>query len=195
MTGLRIQRFQESTCRLSPRMTISWLFIHKASLPEVLKATVHFLNHFWKCFFSKWPPPWPSALIYSECKHQLKILEPEMTLHLCVWSQRLLRSFANDDRHVMAKHASIYPVPEELEAVQTLVSTVEGALKKVSDWMDGLNQPSGKTSDEAGENMVEKDPEEAKYVLLPVLLFQARLLSLQWLNAAVHLSVLRAGYS
>uniref|UniRef100_A0A672Z1N7 Uncharacterized protein n=1 Tax=Sphaeramia orbicularis TaxID=375764 RepID=A0A672Z1N7_9TELE len=46
------------------------------------------------------------------------------------------RSFANDDRHVMAKHASIYPAPEELEAVQTMVSTVEGALKKVSDWMD-----------------------------------------------------------
>lgn len=95
----------------------------------------------------------------------------------------------------MAKHASIYPVPEELEAVQTLVSTVEGALKKVSDWMDDLNQPSGKTSDEAGENIVEKDPEEAKYVLLSVLLFQARLLSLLWLNAAVHLSVLRAEYS
>ncbi|XP_029685374.1 spermatid perinuclear RNA-binding protein-like isoform X2 [Takifugu rubripes] len=82
---------------------------------------------------------------------------------------RLLRSFANDDRHVMAKHASIYPVPEELEAVQTLVSTVEGALKKVSDWMDGLNQPSGKTSDEAGENMVEKDPEEAKSDSVPLL--------------------------
>lgn len=78
----------------------------------------------------------------------------------------------------MAKHASIYPVPEELEAVQTLVSTVEGALKKVSDWMDSLNQPSEKTSDEAGEDMVEKDPEEAKYVLPSVLLFQARLLSL-----------------
>uniref|UniRef100_A0A3B4Z8I7 Spermatid perinuclear RNA-binding protein-like n=1 Tax=Stegastes partitus TaxID=144197 RepID=A0A3B4Z8I7_9TELE len=45
----------------------------------------------------------------------------------------------------MAKHASVYPAPEELEAVQTLVSTVEGALKKVSDWMDGLNKPSGKT--------------------------------------------------
>lgn len=66
----------------------------------------------------------------------------------------------------MAKHASIYPAPEELEAVQTLVSTVEGALKKVSDWMDGLNQPSGKTSDEAGEHMVQKEPGEAKYVLL-----------------------------
>uniref|UniRef100_A0A665TUS7 Spermatid perinuclear RNA-binding protein-like n=1 Tax=Echeneis naucrates TaxID=173247 RepID=A0A665TUS7_ECHNA len=46
----------------------------------------------------------------------------------------------------MAKHASIYPAPEELEAVQTLVSTVESALKKVSDWMDGLNEPSGKTA-------------------------------------------------
>uniref|UniRef100_A0A8C4F123 Spermatid perinuclear RNA-binding protein n=1 Tax=Dicentrarchus labrax TaxID=13489 RepID=A0A8C4F123_DICLA len=39
----------------------------------------------------------------------------------------------------MAKHASIYPAPEELEAVQTLVSTVEGALKKVSDWMDDFD--------------------------------------------------------
>uniref|UniRef100_A0A665TUQ8 Spermatid perinuclear RNA-binding protein-like n=1 Tax=Echeneis naucrates TaxID=173247 RepID=A0A665TUQ8_ECHNA len=50
----------------------------------------------------------------------------------------------------MAKHASIYPAPEELEAVQTLVSTVESALKKVSDWMDGLNEPSGKTASDAG---------------------------------------------
>uniref|UniRef100_A0A3P8U200 Uncharacterized protein n=1 Tax=Amphiprion percula TaxID=161767 RepID=A0A3P8U200_AMPPE len=47
----------------------------------------------------------------------------------------------------MAKHASVYPAPEELEAVQSLVSTVEGALKKVSDWMDGLDKPSGKMSD------------------------------------------------
>uniref|UniRef100_A0A3Q1F015 Spermatid perinuclear RNA-binding protein-like n=1 Tax=Acanthochromis polyacanthus TaxID=80966 RepID=A0A3Q1F015_9TELE len=59
---------------------------------------------------------------------------------------RSFRSFANDDRHVMAKHASVYPAPEELEAVQSLVSTVEGALKKVSDWMDDLNKTSGKTS-------------------------------------------------
>uniref|UniRef100_A0A8C2XA43 DZF domain-containing protein n=1 Tax=Cyclopterus lumpus TaxID=8103 RepID=A0A8C2XA43_CYCLU len=64
---------------------------------------------------------------------------------------RSFRSFANDDRHVMAKHASIYPEPEELEAVQTLVSTVEGALKKVSDWMDGLRGSSGKTSGDKGE--------------------------------------------
>ncbi|KAM9465222.1 spermatid perinuclear RNA-binding protein-like isoform 3-T3 [Salvelinus alpinus] len=52
---------------------------------------------------------------------------------------RSIRSFANDDCHVMAKHADIYPSPEELEAVQKLVSTVECALKQVSDWMDNLN--------------------------------------------------------
>ncbi|XP_040897536.1 spermatid perinuclear RNA-binding protein-like isoform X2 [Toxotes jaculatrix] len=77
---------------------------------------------------------------------------------------RSFRSFANDDRHVMAKHASIYPAPEELEAVQTLVSTVEGALKKVSDWMDGLNKSSGKTStnNEAGDKTVEDDAAQTK---------------------------------
>ncbi|CAJ1069740.1 spermatid perinuclear RNA-binding protein-like isoform X3 [Xyrichtys novacula] len=77
---------------------------------------------------------------------------------------RSFRSFANDDRHVMAKHASIYPSPEELEAVQTLVSTVEGALKKVSDWMDGLNKSSGKTSinQEAGDKTLEMVATETK---------------------------------
>ncbi|XP_028271095.1 spermatid perinuclear RNA-binding protein-like [Parambassis ranga] len=77
---------------------------------------------------------------------------------------RSFRSFGNDDRHVMAKHASIYPEPEELEAVQTLVSTVEGALKKVSDWMDGLNKSSGKisTSDESRDTTEEEDAAETK---------------------------------
>uniref|UniRef100_A0A8D3BV05 Spermatid perinuclear RNA-binding protein n=1 Tax=Scophthalmus maximus TaxID=52904 RepID=A0A8D3BV05_SCOMX len=50
--------------------------------------------------------------------------------------QRSFRSFSNDDRHVMAKHSAIYPSSQELEAVQTLVSTVECALKHVSDWLD-----------------------------------------------------------
>ncbi|XP_013870077.1 spermatid perinuclear RNA-binding protein isoform X1 [Austrofundulus limnaeus] len=77
---------------------------------------------------------------------------------------RLFRSFANDDRHVMAKHASVYPAPEELEAIQTLVSTVEGALKKVSDWMDGLKTSSGKTStsDDAGCRKEEDSAAEAE---------------------------------
>ncbi|XP_030579372.1 spermatid perinuclear RNA-binding protein-like isoform X1 [Archocentrus centrarchus] len=77
---------------------------------------------------------------------------------------RSFRSFANDDRHVMAKHASIYPAPEELEAVQMLVSTVEGALKKVSDWMDDLSKSSGQATadDEAGDDTVEEDAAEKK---------------------------------
>uniref|UniRef100_A0A8D0AWS4 Spermatid perinuclear RNA-binding protein n=1 Tax=Sander lucioperca TaxID=283035 RepID=A0A8D0AWS4_SANLU len=36
----------------------------------------------------------------------------------------------------MAKHSTIYPSSQELEAVQKLVSTVECALKHVSDWLD-----------------------------------------------------------
>uniref|UniRef100_A0A3Q3F3W4 Interleukin enhancer binding factor 3a n=1 Tax=Labrus bergylta TaxID=56723 RepID=A0A3Q3F3W4_9LABR len=40
------------------------------------------------------------------------------------------------DRHVMAKHSEVYPSPEELEAVQTIISHVESALKTVSDQMD-----------------------------------------------------------
>ncbi|KAA8592433.1 hypothetical protein FQN60_017888 [Etheostoma spectabile] len=86
---------------------------------------------------------------------------------------RSFRSFANDDRHVMAKHASIYPAPEELEAVQTLVSTVEGALKKVSDWMDGLNTSSGKTSTDtvAGDNKAEEDSAETKEKPTKLLLY------------------------
>ncbi|XP_072240511.1 interleukin enhancer-binding factor 3-like [Leuresthes tenuis] len=40
------------------------------------------------------------------------------------------------DRTVMAKHAEVYPSAEELEAVQTIVSHVECALKTVSDKMD-----------------------------------------------------------
>uniref|UniRef100_A0A8C6Q428 Spermatid perinuclear RNA-binding protein n=1 Tax=Nothobranchius furzeri TaxID=105023 RepID=A0A8C6Q428_NOTFU len=36
----------------------------------------------------------------------------------------------------MTKHSTIYPSSQELEAVQTLVSTVECALKHVSDWLD-----------------------------------------------------------
>lgn len=40
------------------------------------------------------------------------------------------------DRHVMAKHSEVYPSAEELEAVQTIVSHVECALKTVSDQMD-----------------------------------------------------------
>uniref|UniRef100_A0A3P8SEI7 Spermatid perinuclear RNA-binding protein n=1 Tax=Amphiprion percula TaxID=161767 RepID=A0A3P8SEI7_AMPPE len=71
--------------------------------------------------------------------------------------QRSFRSFSNDDRHVMAKHSTIYPSSHELEAVQTLVSTVECALKHVSDWLDQSSgdvhnqfdsQPAGSTEED-----------------------------------------------
>uniref|UniRef100_A0A3P9PBJ9 Spermatid perinuclear RNA-binding protein-like n=1 Tax=Poecilia reticulata TaxID=8081 RepID=A0A3P9PBJ9_POERE len=93
----------------------------------------------------------------------MKVLHGNRQL-LCSLSsrpQRSFRSFANDDRHVMAKHAGVYPAPEELEAVQALVSTAEGALKKVSDWMDGLKDSPGKTAgcdDEEEEDAAETDP-------------------------------------
>lgn len=38
-----------------------------------------------------------------------------------------------EDRHVMAKHAEIYPKEEELQAIQKIVSNSEKALKFVSD--------------------------------------------------------------
>ncbi|TKS84591.1 Spermatid perinuclear RNA-binding protein [Collichthys lucidus] len=66
---------------------------------------------------------------------------------------RSFRSFSNDDRHVMAKHSTIYPSSQELEAVQTLVSTVECALKHVSDWLD---QSSGD-----GHSQVDSQPADS----------------------------------
>lgn len=79
--------------------------------------------------------------------------------------QRSIRSFGNDDRHVMAKHSTIYPSSEVLEAVQSLVSTVECALKHVSEWMDQTqasqtnqsNSPS--TQEEETEASADESPE------------------------------------
>ncbi|XP_059848204.1 interleukin enhancer-binding factor 3 homolog isoform X2 [Hypanus sabinus] len=58
---------------------------------------------------------------------------------------RPMRIFVNDDRHVMAKHAAIYPTQEDLEAVQNMVSHTERALKAVSDWLDEQEKASSKT--------------------------------------------------
>ncbi|XP_043107082.1 spermatid perinuclear RNA-binding protein isoform X6 [Puntigrus tetrazona] len=78
---------------------------------------------------------------------------------------RSIRSFGNDDRHVMAKHSTIYPSSEALEAVQSLVSGVERALKHVSDWMDQTqasqsNPPnSSGTQEEETEASADESPE------------------------------------
>uniref|UniRef100_A0A8C5BLL1 Zinc finger RNA binding protein 2 n=1 Tax=Gadus morhua TaxID=8049 RepID=A0A8C5BLL1_GADMO len=47
-----------------------------------------------------------------------------------------------DDRHIMAKHSTIYPVEEELQAVQRIVSHSERALKLVSDSLLEKEAPS-----------------------------------------------------
>ncbi|KAL4608036.1 zinc finger RNA-binding protein-like isoform X1 [Arapaima gigas] len=56
----------------------------------------------------------------------------------------LRRPDSSDDRHVMAKHSSIYPAEDELQAVQRIVSHSERALKLVSDsLMEGVADGNG----------------------------------------------------
>ncbi|XP_014448353.1 interleukin enhancer-binding factor 3 isoform X4 [Tupaia chinensis] len=73
--------------------------------------------------------------------------------------KRPMRIFVNDDRHVMAKHSSVYPTQEELEAVQNMVSHTERALKAVSDWID--EQEKGSEQAEA-DNMDVPAEDESK---------------------------------
>lgn len=73
---------------------------------------------------------------------------------------RPMRIFVNDDRHVMAKHSSVYPTQEELEAVQNMVSHTERALKAVSDWID--EQEKGNSELSEAENMDTPPDDESK---------------------------------
>lgn len=59
-----------------------------------------------------------------------------------------------DDRLVMAKHSSIYPNEQELQAVQKIVSASEKALKLVSDLIaeqDQASQPKKEEKEEGKE--------------------------------------------
>lgn len=49
------------------------------------------------------------------------------------------RPESSDDRHVVARHAEIYPKEEELQTIQRIVSHTERALKLVSDAMTGTS--------------------------------------------------------
>uniref|UniRef100_A0A8C4IH37 Spermatid perinuclear RNA-binding protein n=1 Tax=Dicentrarchus labrax TaxID=13489 RepID=A0A8C4IH37_DICLA len=69
--------------------------------------------------------------------------------------------FYNDDRHVMAKHSTIYPSSQELEAVQTLVSTVECALKHVSDWLDqSIGDVNSQVNTQPADSTEDDDPDD-----------------------------------
>ncbi|XP_048353152.1 zinc finger RNA-binding protein-like isoform X2 [Sphaerodactylus townsendi] len=59
------------------------------------------------------------------------------------------RPDSSNDRHIMAKHSSIYPTEEELQAIQTVVSHSERALRLVSDWL---------TEQESGKEEGDKEP-------------------------------------
>ena len=45
-----------------------------------------------------------------------------------------------DDQLVMSRHNDIYPSEAELKQVQTIVATVEKALKKISDAIGGIQR-------------------------------------------------------
>ncbi|XP_066552280.1 zinc finger RNA-binding protein isoform X2 [Amia ocellicauda] len=63
-----------------------------------------------------------------------------------------------DDRHIMAKHSTIYPVEEELQAVQKIVSHSERALKLVSDSLLE-KEDEKKEEEEEDKDKVTVDPQ------------------------------------
>lgn len=70
---------------------------------------------------------------------------PHLSLKTCV-----RRPDSPDDRHIMAKHSTIYPVEEELQAVQRIVSHSERALKLVSDSLLDKDTQTATERDEKG---------------------------------------------
>ncbi|XP_019619017.1 PREDICTED: zinc finger RNA-binding protein-like isoform X2 [Branchiostoma belcheri] len=74
----------------------------------------------------------------------------------------LRRPDTSDDRHVMAKHSSIYPNEAELQAVQNIVSASEKALKLVSDFLaesDDLSE-AGKTTEKPSDKAEVDNPKQ-----------------------------------
>lgn len=70
-----------------------------------------------------------------------------------------------DDRHVVARHAEIYPKEEELQAIQRIVSHTERALKLVSDAMTEvkpLSLPVDVTEAKAEVTTMETQPVEVE---------------------------------
>ncbi|XP_078601592.1 zinc finger RNA-binding protein-like isoform X48 [Branchiostoma floridae x Branchiostoma japonicum] len=72
------------------------------------------------------------------------------------------RPDTSDDRHVMAKHSSIYPNEAELQAVQNIVSASEKALKLVSDFLAESDNPKQMDTDKVKEEKKEGEEETNK---------------------------------
>ena len=73
-----------------------------------------------------------------------------VTRHTHLSPQPTRRPESSDDRHVMCKHAAIYPTEEELLAVQKAVSHAERALKLVSDTL--AEEDSASPEPEGGDH-------------------------------------------
>ncbi|XP_063057187.1 zinc finger RNA-binding protein isoform X3 [Engraulis encrasicolus] len=73
--------------------------------------------------------------------------------------QPVRRPVSPDDRHIMAKHAAIYPVEEELQAVQRIVSHAERALKLVSDSLLEKETSTEDAKDDAEPAKASADPQ------------------------------------
>lgn len=72
---------------------------------------------------------------------------------MTLWSRSqacVRRPDSPDDRHIMAKHSTIYPVEEELQAVQRIVSHTERALKLVSDSLQDKDTQSATEDNDKG---------------------------------------------
>ncbi|KAJ8286983.1 hypothetical protein GJAV_G00045610 [Gymnothorax javanicus] len=67
------------------------------------------------------------------------------------------RPDSSDDRYVMTKHAAIYPVEDELQAIQKIVSITERALKLVSDIITDQEKGKAKEEDKDKEKDVQRD--------------------------------------
>ena len=66
-----------------------------------------------------------------------------------------------DDRLVMAKHSAIYPNEQELQAVQSIVSASEKALKLVSDQIAEQDNPQQAMETEPAETATKEKMEAA----------------------------------
>ncbi|XP_014977965.3 zinc finger RNA-binding protein 2 isoform X5 [Macaca mulatta] len=83
----------------------------------------------------------PSQDAPSDWAHSLLMGRPEPPTSTQLQPGR--RPASSDDRHVMCKHATIYPTEQELLAVQRAVSHAERALKLVSDTLAEEDQGGG----------------------------------------------------
>lgn len=68
---------------------------------------------------------------------------------------------SSDDRHVLARHAEIYPKEDELQAIQKIVSHTERALKLVSDQLAEATQGTNKTATPSATNGKDAQSKEA----------------------------------